>query len=84
LKNSEDIIKLKVEDTYITVCHYAMTIWPNSHYNSWQLFGHSHGKHKGKGKQMDIGVDTHNFYPWSFEEIKEEMSFKDDNFNKIK
>ena len=61
-----------------------MKTWAKSHYNSWQLFGHSHGELKGVGKQMDIGVDTHNFYPYSFNEIKRIMSKKEDNFNLVK
>ena len=74
----------KIEGQYIVICHYAMKTWAKSHYNSWQLFGHSHGELKGVGKQMDIGVDTHNFYPYSFNEIKRIMSKKEDNFNLVK
>lgn len=71
----------EIEGIYIVVSHYAMRVWARSHYNSWQLYGHSHGKLEGEGKQMDIGVDTHNYYPYSFEEIKKIMSQKPDNFN---
>ena len=68
----------------IVVCHYAMRTWKKSHYNSWQLFGHSHGKLEGVGKQMDIGVDTNNYYPYSWVQIKKIMETKEDNFNLIK
>jgi len=74
----------EIENHYIVLCHYAMRIWPRSHYNSWQLYGHSHGKFAGTGKQMDVGVDTHNFYPYSLEEIEEIMKTKKDNINKLK
>lgn len=70
----------RIEDTLIVVCHYAMRVWTESHFNSWQLYGHSHGKLEGTGKQMDVGVDTHNFYPYSFKEIKDIMIKKPDNF----
>jgi len=50
-----------------------------ANYNSWQLYGHSHGRLKPIGKQMDVGVDTHNFYPYSVKEIVEEMKTKPDN-----
>jgi calcineurin-like phosphoesterase family protein len=73
----------KINGIYVVVCHYAMRTWSASHYNSWQLFGHSHGKLCGVGKQMDIGVDTHNFFPYSFEEIKKIMDKKEDNPNFI-
>ena len=60
-----------IDKNYIVVCHYCMRTWPKSHYGSWQLFGHSHGKLKDYfPTQMDIGVDTNNYYPYSFEEIK--------------
>ena len=73
----------EIEGIYIVVCHYAMRTWARSHYNSWQLFGHSHGQLEGMGKQMDIGVDTHNFYPYSFDQIKKVMDKKEDNFNLV-
>lgn len=73
-----------IEGHLVVVCHYAMRVWERSHYNSWQLFGHSHGMLTPEGKQMDIGVDTNNFYPYSFEQIKKIMESKPDNFNYIK
>jgi calcineurin-like phosphoesterase family protein len=79
-----DIWEKNIEGYYIVACHYNMRIWPRSHYNSWQLFGHSHGKSEEVGKQLDVGVDTHNFYPYSFKEIREIMSKKADNFNILK
>lgn len=87
-KTAREIIELKLEGEYIVMCHYAMRVWPRSHYNSWQLFGHSHGRLGGVGKSMDVGVDTESsehkrFYPYSFEEIKKIMSKKEDNFNRI-
>jgi len=79
-----EIWEKKIEGIHIVGCHYAMRVWGQSHYNSWQLFGHSHGRFQGVGKQMDVGVDTHNFYPYSFDEIKEIMKLKDDNINKLR
>lgn len=79
-----EIWEKEIEGDYIVACHYAMRVWPRSHYNSWQLYGHSHGKLQGVGKQMDVGVDTNNFYPYSLEEIKKIMSKKENNFNYIK
>lgn len=72
-----------IDGQYVVVCHYAMRTWPKSHYNSWQLYGHSHGSLLPLGKQWDIGVDNNNFYPVSFEKIKEIMKKKPDNFNFI-
>lgn len=78
-----EILEKEINGHFIVVCHYAMKVWAKSHYDSWQLFGHSHGKLEGVGKQMDIGVDTHNFYPYSLREIEDIMSKKADNFNYI-
>jgi len=67
----------------ITLCHYAMRRWPKSHYGTWHVYGHSHGHlphcPQCQGRSLDCGVDTNNFYPYSFTEIArriEKMSFK--------
>lgn len=75
------LMEITVEDQPIVLCHYAMRVWGKSHYGSWHLYGHSHGKLEGQGKSFDVGVDSHNFFPWSFEEIKKEMNSRPDNFN---
>lgn len=81
---ADGILEITIYWQIIILCHYAMRVWDKSHYNSWQLFGHSHGKLKEEGKQLDVGVDTNNFYPYSFEQIKKIMDKKPDNFNLIK
>ncbi len=79
-----EIWEKTIEGKFIVVCHYSMKVWHRSHYNSWQLYGHSHGGLEPQGKQWDIGVDNNNFYPVSFEQIKEIMSNRPDNFNLIR
>lgn len=74
----------KVHDVYLVACHYAMRTWPRSHYNSWQLFGHSHGNLNGIGKQYDVGVDNNDFTPVSFEKLKKIIDSLPDNFNCVK
>ena len=76
-----EIWEKQIGNNFIVVCHYALKIWAKSHLNSWQLFGHSHGRLEGIGKQMDIGVDTHNFYPYSIKEIQNIMDKKPNNIN---
>lgn len=63
----------------LNVCHYALRTWPKSHYNSWHLYGHSHGNLPGVGKSFDAGVDGNNFYPWSLKVITEVMEGLPDN-----
>ena len=83
MKNLEfhELWEKKINGQYVVVCHYAMRVWPRSHYGSWQLYGHSHGKLEPIEKQHDIGVDNNKFFPVSFEEIVEIMKTKDDNPN---
>ena len=73
----------RIDGQVIVVCHYAMRTWPRSHYNSWQLHGHSHGRLDGFGKQMDVGVDTNSYYPYLLSTIAAIMRGKPDNFNFI-
>lgn len=68
--------QVKIAGQLIWLSHYAHLVWPQSHYGSWHLFGHSHGSVKGVGRSMDIGVDGNNFTPWSFEQIAEVMENK--------
>ena len=80
----EDIIELQVEDPEITydqqhlvMCHYPMIVWNASHRGSWQLFGHVHGGLSNKGEiyhkptQLDVGVDSHEYSPISYQTVKE-------------
>lgn len=65
------LLKVKIENQKIILCHYAMRVWDCSHHGSWHLYGHSHGKLPDIGGLcFDIGVDCHNFFPLSFPEIK--------------
>ncbi len=74
---------IKIEGQPITLCHYAMRVWHRSHFNSWQLYGHSHGKLEPIGKQQDVGVDNNNFFPVSFNELVKMMKNRPNNFNYI-
>jgi calcineurin-like phosphoesterase family protein len=82
-----DVIELYVKDEeigygeqHIVMCHYPMIVWNCSHKGSWQLFGHVHGGLSNKGviqhpvTSMDVGVDSHNFTPWSYQQIKEQIT----------
>jgi calcineurin-like phosphoesterase family protein len=75
--------EFKKEGCFIVVSHYAMRTWENSHYNSWNLHGHSHGRLMPIGKQMDVGVDNTNFSPISLEDVIRIMKFRSDNLNLV-
>jgi calcineurin-like phosphoesterase family protein len=57
----------------IILCHYAMRSWHLSHYASWHLFGHHHGKLEPYGLSFDVGVDCWNYYPISLEIVENKM-----------
>jgi calcineurin-like phosphoesterase family protein len=78
------LLEMREAGQKIVLCHYAMRVWSKSHYNSWHLYGHSHGKLKPYGKSWDVGVDKNNFTPLSFNEIKNIMKRRPDNFNLVK
>jgi calcineurin-like phosphoesterase family protein len=76
--------KMKVyknKGIHITLCHYAMRVWPLSHYNTWHLFGHSHGFLEPEGKSWDIGVDNNKFMPLNLDEVVGIMEKRPNNFN---
>lgn len=62
----------------IILCHYAMRTWNGSHHGTYQLYGHSHGTLPDDPNLLsfDVGVDCHDFYPISYEEVKAVMSEK--------
>lgn len=74
-KSCERKQEIYVDDQFITLDHYAGRVWNKSHRGAWLLYGHSHGslEHTPWGKSMDVGVDTNDMYPYSFEEIKKIM-----------
>lgn len=73
-----DMLDLKVQDQHITLCHYAMRRWNKSHHGAWHLYGHSHGHLPDDplSFSFDIGVDCHNFFPLSFDEVRDKMLAK--------
>lgn len=81
--SAKDTFQRTIDGQFVFVCHYAMRVWHRSHWNSWQLYGHSHGHLEPIGKQWDIGVDNNNFYPVSFEQVKKIMESRPDNPNLI-
>lgn len=70
----------------IILSHYTMFTWNKSHRGSWQLFGHVHGTLDNNPtlspNQIDVGVDSHDFTPISYEKVKEIITLK--NLNKVK
>lgn len=75
---------LKRNKIKIALFHWCIRVWPKSHFNSWHLFGHSHGNLKPIGKSWDVGVDNNNFELLSYDEIVDIMDNRPDNPNLVK
>ena len=73
-----DLAEVSLNGQRIVLCHYAMRVWNQSSRGAWHLYGHSHGKLPAPDTSlsMDVGVDTHDFRPWHFDEIQERMKAK--------
>ena len=76
------------ERQFVFFNHYLHKVWPKSHHGSLHLFGHSHGRMNAyaeqEGKLLDVGVDSHNFYPWSLDEVAAVMAIRPLNFNDLR
>lgn len=73
------VITKPVMDEYgnprpLVMSHYAMRSWSMSHYASWHIFGHHHGKLEPYGLSFDVGVDCWDYYPITIQEIAEKMA----------
>ncbi len=74
----DNLSEISISRQRIVLCHYAMRVWNHSSHGAWHLYGHSHGRLPDvpSSCSMDVGVDTHNFCPWHFDEIKSQMGPK--------
>ena len=77
-KTVSPLLDIKVHGQGITLCHFAMRSWKSSHYGTWSLFGHHHGRLPVDEftLAMDVGVDPNNYRPVSFEEVRAHMATK--------
>jgi calcineurin-like phosphoesterase family protein len=57
----------------IVLCHYPLLTWDRQQYGSWMLHGHCHASlpFNKTLKRVDIGVDNWNYFPVSYNELKE-------------
>ena len=78
-----DILDIEIDGQPITLCHYAMRVWHKSHFDSWMLYGHTHGRLPPAGKQWDVGIDNNRFLPISYETVKHIMKSRPHNDNYI-
>jgi calcineurin-like phosphoesterase family protein len=57
----------------IILCHYPLREWDKAWRGAWHLHGHVHGRldEEINGYSLDVGVDSHDYQPVSFERIVE-------------
>jgi len=81
-----DYLEIKVQDPeadngrsqHIVMCHYAFLTWNRALRGSWNLFGHSHGNLPiSIGKSLDVGINSHSYYPISYSQVRDIMSKRD-------
>jgi len=67
----ESLVEIKHLGHSVTLCHYPMAAWNKSHHGSLMLHGHTHGNlpFHPKIRRLDVGVDSHDFRPWTWGEI---------------
>lgn len=70
--------EIYVDGQFIILDHYAHRVWNKSHRGSWMLYGHSHASlpDDPNALSIDVGVDTNDMYPYSFDDIKKIMAKK--------
>lgn len=75
---ARNLTEIKVGDTKVVLCHYAMRVWNRSHYGSVQLYGHSHGTlpDDTTARSMDVGVDPNAFFPINWDTVQAHMAMK--------
>jgi len=73
----KEYYELKHDKQKIVLFHYPIHSWNGKNHGVWHLHGHTHGNtHHGKspgidGLRVEVGVDLNDYYPVSFEELKE-------------
>ncbi len=81
----KDYYELRIDDPefhkgsqLLVLFHYGMRVWNSSHWGTYHLYGHSHGSLPDvpTSHSFDIGVDCHDFYPLSYDEVKAIMKTK--------
>lgn len=74
-KRCDSYMEVLIDGQMVCMFHYSARVWDQSHRGSWFLYGHSHGSlaEIPNARTMDVGVDTNDLYPYSFDELKKIM-----------
>ena len=64
----EAYYETRVGKTLVTMMHYPLSSWNEIGRGSVNLYGHCHGTHINRGRQIDVGVDAQDFKPLLLED----------------
>lgn len=73
-EETHNILIRKINKQKVVFCHYKLVSWPGKNRGSYHCYGHSHGKLKKELNCCDIGVDSWNFTPVSWDLLTQEFS----------
>lgn len=77
------IKRIEIEKHSFILCHYPMRTWEDCHKGSIELYGHCHGRSETFNLSFDVGVDTHDFKPYSYEEIMTMVRTREEEMKKV-
>lgn len=65
------IYEFRYDKIPITMCHYPLRTWNQSHFGAMHVFGHIHSEDNKiiYGRSLDVGVDAFNYTPVALEEV---------------
>jgi len=61
--------EVTIDGVMLVLCHYPFRTWNGIHRRAINLHGHSHGRLKPLRRQFDVGVDAHDFYPITLQDL---------------
>jgi len=62
-------VELEIEGRRLVLCHYPLRSWNGMAKGAIQLHGHTHGRMAPLTRQLDVGVDPHDFRPLALEDV---------------
>ena len=83
IKSYQDVLGVDINGQYIWMSHYPHRSWNKAFHGSWHTFGHVHGRLDPypSGRSVDVGVDSWDYKPVSFDDLSERMQI---NYDKSK
>lgn len=70
---AKDYHEMSHNGVSIVLSHYPFGTWKDVHYGTVNFHGHCHGSYPKNNMQCDVGLDTNNLFPYSFDEVFAKM-----------